>query len=88
MTIEVKVLPKSGRDEIRGFVNGILRVRISAPPVGGKANERLIELISRIMEVPRLNIAIIKGRTSRIKTIRVEGVSQAKFNWFKKAYPD
>lgn len=88
MTIEVKVLPKSGRDEIRGFVNGILKVRVSAPPIEGKANERLIELISRTMEVPRSNITIIKGRTSRIKTISIEGVSQSKVNWFKKAYPD
>lgn len=88
MTIEVKVLPKSGRDQIRGFANGILKVRVSAPPIEGKANERLIELISRTMEVPRSNITIIKGRTSRIKTISIEGVSQAKFNWFKKAYPD
>ena len=88
MTIEVKVLPKSGRDEIRGFVNGILKVRVSAPPIEGKANERLIELISRTMEVPRSNISIIKGRTSRIKTISIEGISQGRFDWFKKAYPD
>jgi uncharacterized protein (TIGR00251 family) len=88
MTIEVKVLPKSGRDEIRGFVNGILKVRVSAPPTEGKANQRLIELISRTMEVSRSNISIIKGKTSRIKTISIEGVSQSRFDWFKKAYPD
>ena len=88
MTIEVKVLPKSERDEIRGFVNGILKVRVSAPPIEGKANERLIELISRTMEVSRSNVSIIKGRTSRIKTISIEGVSEGRFNWLKKAYPD
>lgn len=86
MTIEVKVLPKSGRDEIRGFENGILKVRVSAPPIQGKANERLIELISRAMEVPRSHVTIMKGRTSRIKTISVEGISEAKFSLFKKAY--
>jgi uncharacterized protein len=88
MNIEVKVTPKSGRDEIFGFVNGILKVRVSAPPIEGKANERLLELISRTIEVPRSNVTIIKGRTSRIKTINVEGVSQSKFNWFKKKYSD
>jgi uncharacterized protein (TIGR00251 family) len=88
MTIEVKVVPKSGRDEIRGFINGILKVRVSAPPVEGKANEGLIELISSTIGVPRSDITIIKGRTSRIKTISIEGVSQSKFNWFKKTYSD
>jgi uncharacterized protein YggU (UPF0235/DUF167 family) len=40
MTIEAKVVPKSARDEIWGSVNGILRVRVSAPPIEGKANKR------------------------------------------------
>ncbi len=87
-TIEVKVLPKSGRDEIRGFVNGILKVLVSAPPMEGRANERLIELISSTIGVPRSNITIIKGRTSRKKTIRIDGVSQSKFSLFKETYPD
>lgn len=88
VTIDVNVLPKSGRDEIRGFVNGILKVRVSAPPIEGKANERLIELMSSIIRVPRSDITIIKGRTSRKKTIRIEGVSQSKFSWFEKTYTD
>ena len=88
MTIQVKVLPKSGRDEIRGIINGILKVRVSAPPIEGRANERLIELISRTIGVPRSDITIIKGRTGRIKTISIEGVSQSKFNWFKRTYSD
>ncbi|MBI4228832.1 MAG: YggU family protein [Deltaproteobacteria bacterium] len=86
MTIEVQILPKSVRDEILGFVSGRLRVRVSAPPMEGKANESLIKLISRTIEVPRPNVAIIKGKTSRIKVIKIEGVSQTKFNWFKKTY--
>jgi uncharacterized protein len=86
MTLEVKVMPKSGRDEIRGFANGILKVRVSAPPIEGKANVRLIELISRKIGVPRSNVTIIKGRTSRIKTINIEGVSQSKVKGFKKTY--
>ena len=88
MTIQVKVLPKSGRDEIRGIINGILKVRVSAPPIEGRANERLIELISRTIGVPRSDVTIIKGRTARIKTISIEGVSQSKFNWFKRTYSD
>jgi len=86
MTIEVEILPRSARDEILGFVSGRLRVRVSAPPVEGKANESLIKLISRTIEVPKSNVAIIKGKTSRIKVIKIEGVSQTKFNWFKKTY--
>ncbi len=86
MTIEVKVLPRCGRDEICGSVNGILKVRVSRPPIEGKANERLIELVSRTIGVPRSNVTIIKGRSSRTKSIKIEGVSQSKFDWFKKTY--
>jgi uncharacterized protein (TIGR00251 family) len=88
VTIDVKVLPKSGRDEIRGFVNGALKIRVSAPPIEGRANDRLIELISSTIGVSRADITVIKGRTSRIKTLRIEGVSQSKFSWFKKAYSE
>ena len=86
MTMEVKVLPRSGRDEICGFENGMLKVRVSRPPIEGKANERLIELVSRTIGVPRSNVTIVKGRNSRIKIIKIEGVSQSKFDWFKDTY--
>lgn len=84
--MQVKVLPRSGRDEICGFVNGILKVRVSRPPIEGKANQRLIELVSKTMGVPRSNVIIIKGRNSRTKSIKIEGMSESKFDWFKKTY--
>lgn len=88
MTIQVKVLPKTGRDDICGFASGTLKIRVSAPPIEGRANEKLIELMSGTIGVPRSDITIIKGRTSRQKTIRIEGISQSKFSWFKKTYSD
>lgn len=86
MTFEVKVSPKSGRDEISGFADGILKVRVSAPPSQGKANERLISLISSAIRVPRSSITIARGKTSRIKSVGIEGVSETKFNKFRERY--
>jgi uncharacterized protein (TIGR00251 family) len=51
-------------------------VKIAAPPVEGKANERLIEFISRTLEIRKSDLRVIKGNTSRSKLIGISGLSQ------------
>ena len=72
----VQVQPNSKCDEIVSFENGALRVKICAPPIKGKANKALIELLSGFMEIRKSNIIIVKGETSKRKTVMVEGLSQ------------
>lgn len=87
--IEVQVQPKASRDEIVGFQNGRVKVRITAAPQGGKANERLREIIAKALGVSKSSVQIIKGETSRLKTIRVFGVGQDnKFDSFMKGLKD
>ena len=74
--LSVKVTPNAGRSEITGFSDGILRVRIAAPPVEGKANRELIDLLSRALGVGRSSLTIIKGQTSRQKVVAVDGLSR------------
>jgi hypothetical protein len=53
-------------------------VRLAAPPVEGAANQELIRLLARALEVPRGSVEIISGQTSKLKQVRVEGTSLAK----------
>lgn len=69
--IHVKVYPGSTREGVEEE-DGVLVVRVSAPPRAGKANRRLIELLSKHYRVPRSSIAIVKGFKSREKVVKIE----------------
>lgn len=71
--ILVHVLPRSSRNEIVGALeDGTLKVKLTAPPVDGQANKKLIELISTEYGVPKSRVRIVKGETSRKKVIEID----------------
>jgi uncharacterized protein (TIGR00251 family) len=72
--LQVKVHPGARRNEITGFSGGVLQVKIAAPPEKGKANQELTDFLSRILDVKKSSIAIIKGETGRNKLIAIEGL--------------
>ena len=74
--LSVQVSPNATRDEIVGFTDGVLQVRVSAPPVKGKANKQLIALLSRILEISKSRLSIVKGHTAKSKIISISGLSQ------------
>jgi uncharacterized protein (TIGR00251 family) len=73
--IKVKVLPRSSRTEIAGKENDVYRVKITDPPVKGKANKALIKFLSEKVGVPRGDVEIVSGKTGRLKTVRIRGLS-------------
>jgi uncharacterized protein (TIGR00251 family) len=73
--IKVKVLPRSSRTEILGKENDVYRVKITDPPVEGKANKALIALLAEKLGVPKRDIEIASGKTGRLKTIRIRGLT-------------
>ncbi|MGB2854691.1 MAG: DUF167 domain-containing protein, partial [Dehalococcoidia bacterium] len=75
--ITVQIQPNAKRNEVLGFEDGVLRVKIAAPPVRGKANKELIDFLSGLLGVNKSSITIEKGVTSRRKVIAIEGLSQA-----------
>ena len=74
--IKVKVIPRSSRTEILGKENDVYRVKITDPPVEGKANKALIALLAEKLGVVKRDIEITAGKTSRMKTVRVQGMSE------------
>lgn len=74
--IKVKLLPKSSMNKIVGCEGDYYKVKVTAPPIEGKANKALIQLLAKKLHVPKGHIEIISGKRSRLKSIRIEGLSQ------------
>ena len=74
--ISLRVYLNASRNEIVGFTDGVLRVKVSAPPIKGKANRELIAFLSRLLGVGKGSVNIIKGHTTRNKIVAVDGLSQ------------
>lgn len=73
--LKVKLIPRSSRNQLAGNDGDIYRIKITAPPVEGKANHALIAYIAEILEVPKGNVLIVSGRSSRLKTLLIAGLS-------------
>jgi uncharacterized protein (TIGR00251 family) len=72
--IAVRVQPRAARDEIAGERDGALLVRVTAPPVDGKANDAVCKLLAKRLGVARSRVAVVRGASSRDKLIEMEGV--------------
>lgn len=74
--IEVRVRPRSRRDEIVGERAGALLIDVTAPPHEGKANDAVRRVIAKRAGVPRDSVTIVRGARGRDKLVRVEGISE------------
>jgi hypothetical protein len=75
LTIEVR--PRAGRDEIVGWREGALRVRVAAPPAGGAANDAVRALLADRLGCAPSRVEIVRGLTARTKAVRILGLSPA-----------
>ena len=74
--ITVHVHPNANQNEVGSFRDGVLQVRIAAPPTMGKANRELLEFLSNFLGVSKSNLIIEKGMTSKKKILAIEGLGQ------------
>ena len=72
--LSVRLQPRARRDEVVGERGGVVVIRVTAPPVDGKANEALCRLIAKAAGVPPSRVSVVRGRSARDKVVRVEGV--------------
>jgi uncharacterized protein len=68
---DVRVQPRASRNEFAGLQNGALRIRLTAPPVDGAANEALIRFIAAELGLPQRAVRIVSGFGSRNKVVEV-----------------
>ncbi|MBI5905973.1 MAG: DUF167 domain-containing protein [Deltaproteobacteria bacterium] len=74
-TLPVRVVPRASREGVAGFEGGVLRIRLSAPPVEGKANEALVRFLAKALGVPRGRVTLAVGARGRSKVVRVDGMT-------------
>ena len=80
--IKLKVVPRSSRDQIIGREGEIFKVKLTAPPLEGMANKALIKLLSKRLRISKKSIEIIAGEKSRLKSIRIHGLSMEEVTAF------
>ncbi|KMY67815.1 hypothetical protein AAU61_08070 [Desulfocarbo indianensis] len=68
----VKVSPRASQDKIAEVAQGALKVRLTAPPVEGAANQALVKLLAKALGLARGKVRVIKGHKSRDKRVLVE----------------
>jgi len=77
LTLRVRVQPRAQRDALRGERDGALVVRVTAPPVEGRANEALARVLGKALDVPPSAVRVVRGAGSRDKLVEVAGLSAA-----------
>jgi uncharacterized protein (TIGR00251 family) len=76
VSLRVRVTPRSSRDEVVRWREGVLWVRVQAPPVGGRANRALVRLLAGVLDLPPSAVEVVRGQRGREKTVRVVGLDE------------
>jgi hypothetical protein len=79
--IKIKLIPRSPRNEIVGaMADGTIKIKITAPPVDGQANQAVIKYLAETLKISYNNLEIISGKTSHNKLISISGIKQEAVN--------
>jgi len=72
LILTLRIQPKASRDEVCGEHGEAIRIRITAPPVEGRANTHLIGFLAKLFKVPKGRVSLISGEGGRDKVVRVQ----------------
>jgi hypothetical protein len=76
-TLTVRIQPRSSKNGVLRREDGSLKIRLTAPPVDGAANEALVEFLSKTLSVSKSAVEIVSGHTSREKRVKISGMGEA-----------
>lgn len=79
LVIQVRVLPRSSRCEVAGIQDGALKIKLTSPPLEGKANDECIRFLADQLNIRKSQIEIIAGHKARKKTVALTGIGKADF---------
>ena len=77
VTLTVRIQPRASKNEVLRLENGGIKIRLTAPPVDGAANEALVKFLADRFGVAKSQVEIVSGHTSRDKIVRISGVTDA-----------
>ena len=79
--LQLSVMPNAKRTEVDGLHDGALRVRLAAPPIDGRANEALIAWLAKSLGVPRRDVEVLRGESSRRKQVAIAVTHEVAARW-------
>lgn len=82
IVFQLKISPNASKNEVIKLTEGV-KVKITAPPVDGKANKCLIAYLAKLFKVPKTSIEILRGETSKEKTLLIKVFDDDKINIIK-----
>ncbi len=74
------IQPRSSKNEVAGIYNEALKIRLTSPPVDGAANKACMRFVAKWLEISPSDVSIVKGLSSKNKTIEVTGLTEKKFH--------
>lgn len=69
--LSLKVVPRSSRNQVVGIEEGLVKIKLHAPPVEGAANEGLVCYLSKLLKRPKNSLSLVSGHQSRHKRIKI-----------------
>jgi uncharacterized protein (TIGR00251 family) len=72
-----RIVPGSSRTAVCGLFDGMLKIKVSAAPEKGKANQCLLEFLAKQLGVKKNAVHLVSGQTNRVKRLQVSGISSA-----------
>ncbi|HWA27593.1 MAG TPA: DUF167 domain-containing protein [Lacunisphaera sp.] len=76
-TLELKVVPNAPRNELAGWLGPVLKVKIHAPALEGRANEELLGFLAERLGLARRHLNLVRGDKARHKVVRITGLDAA-----------
>ncbi len=76
LIVRIKVQPRASKDEIAEILGDCLKIRITAPPIDGKANQHLLAYLAKLFKVAKSRITLLSGETGREKRVCIDDPQQ------------
>jgi uncharacterized protein (TIGR00251 family) len=77
LLLRLHVQPRAAHNQVAGLQGEALKLRLTSPPVDGKANKAVIAFLARLLHLPKSSLSLRSGLQSRTKTVRIENADEA-----------
>ena len=77
LLLRLHVQPRAAHNQVAGLQGEALKLRLTSPPVDGKANKAVIATLARLLDLPKSSLTLRSGLQSRTKTVRIENADEA-----------
>ena len=86
VTFRVKVIPNSSVSKIMEVTEEFVKIKLNSPPIEGRANKEVINLLSKVLDIPKTSIELVSGDKSKLKTLNVPLNEEQLRTQLKKAF--